>query len=113
MSEIEDALGWLQRWYEQMCDGDWEHGKNVRIGTIDNPGWSLKINLADTNLEGLPFSPVKIDRTERDWVFAVVEDNEFRAHGGPLNLTEMIDVFRRWAAPIVPRWLWEKTAQPG
>jgi Immunity protein 53 len=35
------------------CDGDWEHSSGVSIGTIDNPGWSLDVELAETNLAAL------------------------------------------------------------
>jgi Immunity protein 53 len=34
----------LQVWYLAQCDGDWEHRHGVTIGTLDNPGWSLRID---------------------------------------------------------------------
>jgi hypothetical protein len=45
-----DPLNRLQSWYESHCDGDWEHDKRIRIGTLDNPGWRVYINLADNLL---------------------------------------------------------------
>lgn len=110
MSETEGALGWLQRWYGATCDGDWEHAYGVTIDTLDNPGWSLKVSLAGTTLEGLPFPPVTTDRTESDWVHASVDDGEYRAYGGPSNLVEMIDLFRRSASPVGPRRV--RTVEP-
>jgi hypothetical protein len=52
--EIEE----LQQWYESQCDGDWEHDFGMRIGTLDNPGWSVEINVVDTPLDGRDFAPV-------------------------------------------------------
>ncbi|MFE2849501.1 Imm53 family immunity protein, partial [Streptomyces scopuliridis] len=39
MSDSEPLLDWLQNWYTQQCDGDWEHEWGVKIATLDNPGW--------------------------------------------------------------------------
>lgn len=38
-----DVFQWLQEWYIQNCDGDWEHCYGIKIGTLDNPGWSIDI----------------------------------------------------------------------
>ena len=42
---------WLEKWYKKQCDGDWEHMFGVQIYTLDNPGWRVKIDIADTELE--------------------------------------------------------------
>ncbi len=51
---------WLQYWYQIHCNGDWEHSSRIHIGTIDNPGWSLTINLEDTELESKEFQQIDI-----------------------------------------------------
>jgi hypothetical protein len=33
------TLTWLQAWYAEQCDGDWEHQFGVSVETLDNPGW--------------------------------------------------------------------------
>lgn len=66
-------LMWLQGWYTAHCDGDWEHDEGIRIGTLDNPGWSLRIRLTDTAWETKPFERVKVERDEHDWVNAWVD----------------------------------------
>lgn len=38
----------IQAWYAELCNGDWEHGYGVHVETMDNPGWSLRINLSET-----------------------------------------------------------------
>jgi hypothetical protein len=78
------------------CNDDWEHTYCVDIGTLDNLGWRVAISLAGTNLEGRPFAGVKDNRTDRDWIDCSVDGGVFKAFGGPLNLAQMLDVFRRW-----------------
>jgi hypothetical protein len=92
-----DSLSWLEEWYLYNCDGDWEHTYGVTIGTLDNPGWSVDIDLIDTDLEGIDFKAVdNTKRSEDDWLFCKVEDNVFRGCGGPRNLYEIIGIFRDW-----------------
>lgn len=48
----DNLLEWLQDWYLQQCDGEWEHFYGVKIETLDNPGWYIEIDLNDTTLAG-------------------------------------------------------------
>ncbi len=91
-----DNLAWLQGWYADQCDGDWEHGFGVSIGTLDNPGWSLKIDLVDTPLSDAVFNRLEREGDE-DWFVCVVKDKTFEAHGGAQNLNDMVETFRSWA----------------
>lgn len=91
-----DDLFWLLNWYHKQCDGDWEHGNGVEIGTIDNPGWYLKISLDETELEGRNFLPVDINRSENDWIYCCVEEGMFKGFSGPFNLPEVLQIFRNW-----------------
>ena len=86
----------LENWYSARCNGDWEHQYGVTIGTLDNPGWSLEIDLRGTPAESRTLDRVKIERTEHDWVHYWVEKKQFRAYAGPRNLTEAIEIFCRW-----------------
>ncbi|MFI6740322.1 Imm53 family immunity protein [Nonomuraea sp. NPDC050451] len=45
------ALAFLQSWCSSCCDDGWEHTYGGTISTLDNPGWRLKIDLADTPLD--------------------------------------------------------------
>jgi hypothetical protein len=92
-----DLLEWLQNWYHQHCDGGWEHSYGIRLTSLDNPGWGVTINLEDTNLEFATFDDLIINRSEIDWVDCKVQKKVFRAYGGPNNLKEIIEIFRRWA----------------
>ncbi|GIF05500.1 immunity 53 family protein [Actinoplanes siamensis] len=93
-----DPLTWLQAWYATQCDGSWEHDYGVSIDTLDNPGWSLLLDLRGTSLEGHDFPKYEVRRGEHDWLVARVVEGRFEAACGPLNLGEAIHEFRSWAA---------------
>jgi Immunity protein 53 len=93
----ETPLERLQRWYLSQCDDDWEHQQGVRIDTLDNPGWSVEVDLYLTDLENASFEPLRIERSEQDWIQARVEEFKWKAFCGPLNLGEGIAVFLDWA----------------
>lgn len=87
---------WLQGWYTGLCDGDWEHGQGISISTIDNPGWSVKIDLELTPCEGRSYERAELDRGVHDWHHTWVNQNAFHAACGPLNLGEVLHLFRTW-----------------
>jgi hypothetical protein len=87
-------LAWLQQWYLSNCDGDWEHQYGVHVNTLDNPGWSVKINLLGTRWESLETSPIHREASEADWMHCSINKKEFNGHGGPENLEELLQVFR-------------------
>ena len=87
----------LQRWYSSQCNGDWEHTYGVFVENLDNPGWTLKVELTDTDLEESAFSPVDFQRSETDWVHCKVDKFVFFGAGGAHNLTELLSIFLDWA----------------
>lgn len=97
--QMSNEFSWLQQWYSAHCDGEWEHGSGITIQTIDNPVWSVRISVRGTELAGVTFSPVKTERSERDWFQCRVAEGEqrFEGFGGPSNLSEIFGVFRQWA----------------
>jgi hypothetical protein len=91
-----NSLAQLQNWYESQCDGDWEHQYGVEIGTLDNPGWRVSIDLIDTDLEGKEFQEISNIEPERDWILCRIENGKFEGNGGPQMLEEIIKVFLDW-----------------
>lgn len=89
MSVIEQ----IQAWYASQCNGDWEHQNGVSIDTLDNPGWSVSINLAGTELEGAMIPPYRQDSGEDDWVFCEIKDRTFIGNGDPSKLVFILDMF--------------------
>ncbi len=94
MLDDKDLILWLQNWYYANCDGDWEHDQNILITTIDNPGWSIAIKLEGTILDNHGFFEKFIDRTDTDWIYCSIKDNLFKGYCGPLNMLELIQVFK-------------------
>ncbi|VHO05290.1 immunity 53 family protein [Candidatus Rhabdochlamydia sp. T3358] len=99
---IEDDFLWLQQWYQDNCDGDWEHTYGVSLENIDNPGWSLIIDLNETDLEYANFQEIKIDRSEEDWILCTVKNTKFEGRCGVRNLPEVLKVFRHWVIENEP-----------
>lgn len=99
MSTIEE----LQGWYLSQCNGDWKHTYGVEIGTLDNPGWSLTVELADTDVDGKPYAEFSYGIGEEaelsgsNWLITKIESNKFIGYGGPHKLDELISVFLAWA----------------
>jgi len=92
-----DTLTWLSEWYSTQCYEAWAEEFGVSIDTLDNPGWSIKIDLEGTELEDRYFENLKIERSDNDWLFCAVKSKKFKAHCGPKNLNEALLVFRQWA----------------
>jgi hypothetical protein len=90
----------LQKWYENQCDGDWEHQYGIEIGTLDNPGWSVSIDLTDTDLEEKEFQKISNTESERDWILCRIEEGKFEGDGGPQMLEEIIKVFLDWMKAV-------------
>ena len=103
MSDDHSAeLSWLQGWYQEQCDGDWEHQHGIKIETIDNPGWEFHVSLTGTALQtALPWEE-EDDRGERDWIVATVKDGEFHAFGDPTKLARIIQRFRQFVQAESP-----------
>jgi hypothetical protein len=109
-----DDFAWLMQWYVSQCDEDWEHQYGVTIDTLDNPGWSLKVDLDGTPLEGLAFLPLYegVSAEEQPgqgldgdvpWLICRVEGSKFKGWGGPRDLARLISTFRHWAEDTIPR----------
>jgi len=89
-------LQWLQKWYLSQCYEDWESDYGIKIGTLENPGWSIKIDIIYTGLENKSFEKVEIEKNDNDWIHCWVKDLVFLGYCGPENLDELIKIFRDW-----------------
>lgn len=94
---MSDALQALQLWYLAQCDGDWEHRYGIKIDTLDNPGWSLHIDLSGTPLAERSLQPVCRLGHPSEWLDCKRTDTQFQGFCGPLMLAELVDVFLSWA----------------
>jgi hypothetical protein len=98
--ESSNCLLRLQKWYTTQCNGDWEYRFGIRIDTIDNPGWSIRIDLTDTKLENEKWEDVRIDISEDNWILCWVNDKTFQGGGAPQNLIDLINIFLGWTEKI-------------
>ena len=96
-----DLLTWLQHWYADQCDGEWEEFYGVEIRNVDNPGWVIHIDLTHTGMENKPFTEIRDDNGDDDWIFCQVRNDPsqgmiFHGAGDPNKLVKILTVFRNW-----------------
>ena len=89
-----DLLTWLQNWYQIQCDGEWEHEYGIKIYTLDNPGWGIKIDLIGTNLEKIQIDYKLVEKAEHDWFGYSVKDSVFDGGGDGKKLDTLITIFK-------------------
>ena len=99
MQDAGDVLERLERWYAAQCNGDWEHTYGITIETLDNPGWSFRVELRDTYLSGRTFEEVRELQSSdhREFFHCSVKDDVFAGACPPRRLREVILIFLRWA----------------
>lgn len=99
------VLAEVQRWYASNCDGEWEEECGVRIDTLDNPGWSVTVDLFETNLDGKDFQRITNHDSEESWIACRVENRQFLGFGDPTKLEEILRIFVDWAKSQNENWL--------
>jgi hypothetical protein len=103
-----DTLARLQAWYAARCDGDWEHQNGIRIGTLDNPGWQVAIDLAGTPLADRQFIEVREGLGAdghpdfQRWLRCWVEGGKWHAAGDESQLARALELFLNWIGGSAP-----------
>lgn len=87
-------IRWLQKWFYENCNGDWEHLHVIKIETIDNPGWSIEIDFNDTNTVIDNISYELYEAAENDWIGYSVKDGIYHGIGDSLKLNQLISIFK-------------------
>jgi hypothetical protein len=100
-----DTLRSIQDWYKSNCDENWEHDYGVKIDTLDNPGWSVAIDLLGTNLDGKIIEEVNCEVSANDWHVYKTENDQFIGYGDPTKLDYFLKVFIEWAKSQNEDWL--------
>ncbi len=94
-------LQWLQEWRCSQCERSWEEFVGeIRISTDGNKGWRLNIYIEQTDLEACSFEALSFYHSQQDWLQCSVIDLEFQGTCAPLNLTQLLEVFRTWALDV-------------
>ena len=69
-------------------------------------GWSVTVDLMETELQDKGFTPVVRGtiaddlNLEQDWIVCKVEKQRFQGAGGPSKLEEIIVTFLTWAKSV-------------
>jgi hypothetical protein len=94
MTEI-NLIKWLSDWYSSNCDDYWEHDYGVKIETLDNPGWSIEIDIEGTDVvvKNQSFKSPEYNSTT-DWYCYKVENGRYEASGDPSKLELLICTFK-------------------
>jgi hypothetical protein len=90
---MSDILLKIQEWYLSHCNGIWEHQSGIRIDTLDNPGWTVTIDLRGTELASAEWPEFRVDRGNGDWIFCWKENERFRGSGDPMKLNAILQYF--------------------
>jgi len=90
---MSDVLTKIQNWYQSQCDGLWEHGHGLTIGTLDNPGWSVEVELKDTPWEKSVWEDLVFERSPNDWVNCKKKGSEFKGYGDVNKLEFILNHF--------------------
>ena len=95
-------LTWLEQWYHNNCNGDWEHSGIIKIKTLDNPGWQIKIDLTDTRFSSQDIGYNLVERSSADWYGIKIEGNVFHAAGDSHKLLFLLERFKELIQQRVP-----------
>lgn len=85
---------YVEDWYAARCDGDWEHEFGVRLVTLDNPGWNLSVDLADTDWEGHTLPRTMRDLGDGRWITTASDGLVFDASCDPSSLGLSVLAFK-------------------
>lgn len=90
LENLDASLKILENWYSSHCDGDWEHGFGIQIETLDNPGWSVKIDTKGTNIEYLNIEEIENFVSNDDWIIVRKENKKLVGHCGAKQLSALL-----------------------
>jgi len=87
-------INWIQNWYNEQCDGNWEHDHVIKIESLDNPGWNVEIdfNYTDTKMDDSAWNLYEI--SESNWIGYSIKDNVFSSSGDPSKLDLILNIFK-------------------
>jgi Immunity protein 53 len=88
-----NIISWIENWYVSQCDSDWEHECGIKINTIDNPGWEIKIDIVNHSYKvNIPWRRTEI--SDSDWYAFRIHDEYFEAIGDGQKLNFLLNLFK-------------------
>jgi hypothetical protein len=95
---VTEEIQWLSEWFSSHCDGDWEHESGVRLETLDNPGWRLRVDIVGTGVDGRVLPRSKVDLGAGRWLWTSADGESFEASCDARSLRELVAAFRRFVS---------------
>ncbi len=95
-----DILDWIQQWFKDNCDGQWEHGEVIQITTLDNPGWEIEINISNTSIANTTINWILNENDKQDWYGVKIENQKFTAAGDASKLKFLLGLFKEMIEKI-------------
>jgi len=87
---------WIEDWFFNQLNDEWEHGFGIEIRTLDNPGWSIKVDLVDTPFENISMESLYVENSEDDWYSIEVNEGVYKGYGDALKLDFLLRNFREF-----------------
>lgn len=88
-------IDWLQNWFLEQCDGNWEHEQVIKMESLDNPGWNVEIDFNNTSIDIENDIPYKLfENGDNNWIGYQIKSNIFYGVGDPLKLNLILELFK-------------------
>ena len=95
-----EILDWIQKWFKNNCDGDWEHGEAIQITTLENPGWEIEGDISKTSIANIDLEWILNENGPQDWYGVKVENRKFVAAGDSGKLKFLLGLFKEMIEKI-------------
>ncbi|WP_339841273.1 immunity 53 family protein [uncultured Maribacter sp.] len=95
-----EILDWIQEWFKDNCDGNWEHGEVIQITTIDNPGWEVEIDISNTSIATMNLEWILNEKSKDDWYGVKIMNQKFIAAGDAGKLKFLLGLFKEMIEKI-------------
>lgn len=90
----DDSFEYLVRWRHLYYDEELNFSPEILIESNQSLSWKVRIALAKTPLVNSFMMPINKKCSDLDWIQCEIKDGMFYGEAGPLNLLEVLDVFR-------------------
>lgn len=91
-----ESFQFLLDWYAAQCDEEWEHEFGVQLSTLDNPGWSLEVDLKDTDLAGRLLERYVFEGEADRWAQCWSDGEKFHGVCDPASFGLVLGQFRNF-----------------
>lgn len=95
-----EILDWIQNWFKDNCDDEWEHGEGIQITTLHNPGWDVEIDISNTSLATFEIPWILNEIGKQDWYGVKIENQKFNASGDSGKLKFLLELFKETVEKI-------------